>query len=416
VIRLSAARKLPPGAVVDSRGRIDENTPASHPERTNGDGGQRKSKQELARITMHHTVRRISRRLITILSDTTSPSVTRPGLRRATLAAALLAQAAGLSVPSAAVAQQGEEPEQQEQTEGGGIVGSLDRVQASLSETVLKTADNIDGFFATERYQSWLENKSNVRVRLNVDPVENAGTQIGAELKIHLVLPGTSGRLRFVANDDDDGDESAGRGEDFSDETSLALRYLGVQTDKWSLSVDLGVRIKDSDLGFYPRLNVVRTYTMGEKWAGRSEGRFYYYTDTGGRVDLRQYFERKISKSLFFRSRTRAQWFDEEGSDIFPEQRFTLFQSLSYKSALAYEALARTIPESDSVFDPEDLLVEPQDKYNQFQVRLRYRRNVWRPWFYFEVWPIVADTTLAARLRLEVTFGHVRPAQARLGE
>jgi hypothetical protein len=320
------------------------------------------------------------------------------------------------------VAQQVEEAKKQDK-EGGGIVGTIDKVQASLSDTVLKSADSIDGFFATERYNSWENNRSNVRVRLNIDPVENAGTQYGGELKINLLLPGTAGRWRFVANDDDDGDESSGGGEDFTDETSLALRYMGVQTDKWQLSVDLGVRIKDSDLGFYPRLNVIRNYPLGEKWAGRTEGRFYYYTDTGGRVDLRQYFEHKFSKDWFFRSRTRAQWFDEEGSDIFPEQRFTLFQRLSYKSALAYEALARVQPAGDSVFDEEDLLVEPQDKYNQAQVRLRYRRNLWRPWFFVEVWPVVAwpeerdyETTFAGRLRLEVLFGHVTERQTRLGE
>ena len=162
---------------------------------------------------------------------------------------------------------------------------------------------------------------------------------------------------------------------------------------------------------------------MGEKWAGRSEGRFYYYTDTGVRVDLRQYFEHKISKDWFFRSRTRAQYFEEEGSDIFPEQRFTLFQRLGYHSALAYEALAEIIPDDDNVFDDDELLVEPQDKCNQVQVRLRYRRNVWRPWFFFEIWPIVAwteqrdyETTLAARVRLEFLFGHVSQSQTRLSE
>ena len=118
---------------------------------------------------------------------------------------------------------------------------------------------------------------------------------------------------------------------------------------------------------------------------------------------------------MFFRSRTRAQWFDEEGSDIFPEQRFTLYQKLSEKSVLAYEALAGVVPSSDSVFDPPELLVPASDKYNQAQLRLRYRRNVKWPWFFVEVWPIVAwpeerdyDTVLAARLRFEVVLGKVK--------
>ncbi len=55
---------------------------------------------------------------------------------------------------------------------------------------------------------------------------------------------------------------------------------------------------------------------------------------------------------------------------------------------------------------------ELQDNYQNIQLRLRYRRNVWRDWLYVEVWPIVGvaeerdwDTVLGAFFRLEITFG-----------
>jgi len=289
----------------------------------------------------------------------------------------------------------------------------VERVQGRLSQSVLKTADGIDKFFGANTQSAWDDNDSYVRLRLNLDQIQDHGTNFGAQLKIHLVLPGLEGRLRLVSNDDDGVDEQQ-TGQDSRDDSSLALRYVGIQGTQYAVSFDLGLRIKDSDLDPYVRANAYRGYGLGESWAGRTEGRVYYYDKTGGRVDVRQYFERRLSKNIFFRSRTRAEWLDEEGSNIFPEQRFTLFQRLDNKSVLAYEALASVIPASDSAFDPDELLVTPKDKYKQAMLRLRYRRNVKWPWFFVEVWPVVAwpeqrdyDTVLAARLRFEVLFGKV---------
>ncbi len=47
-----------------------------------------------------------------------------------------------------------------------------------------------------------------------------------------------------------------------------------------------------------------------------------------------------------------------------------------------------------------------------FHLRLRYRRNFWRPWMFVEVWPAVGwpeerdwQTVLGVRMRLEINFG-----------
>ncbi|MEM8769695.1 MAG: hypothetical protein AAGE43_19855, partial [Pseudomonadota bacterium] len=72
----------------------------------------------------------------------------------------------------------------------------------------------------------------------------------------------------------------------------------------------------------------------------------------------------------------------------------------------------RRVSIEDSPFDEDDILVPTKDNFHQFQLQMRYRQRLFRPWFYVEVWPIVAwpeerdyDTTLAARIRLEVNFG-----------
>ncbi|HEC13969.1 MAG TPA: hypothetical protein ENI80_12125 [Acidiferrobacteraceae bacterium] len=299
-------------------------------------------------------------------------------------------------------------------------VTKVEDLQSKASELVLKAASRLDSFFFSDRYQAWEDNKTNIRLRLNADSIGNNGTHASVEARFRIVLPGADGRFSLVGNDeDDDGLDSTSN--DFTDESSVAIRYIGVQRENWGTTYDLGLRVRDSKVSTFLRGNVRRVYALGEHWAGRSENRFYWYTDTGFRNDARQYFERRLSKDLFFRSRSRLQWFEEEDG-IFPEQRFTLYQRLDGKSALAYEALAEIIPASRTPFKQSNI-INSSNRYNHAQLRLRYRRNVKWPWFFVEVWPTVAlveerdyELTKAIRLRFEVVFGNVPKNALKLDE
>lgn len=124
---------------------------------------------------------------------------------------------------------------------------------------------------------------------------------------------------------------------------------------------------RDSELAVLGRLNLFTNYKLGQSWAGRSGGRFYVYNDTGGRVDLRQYFERKLSDNFLFRARTRLQWF-EEHIGVFPEQRFSIYQKSDRKSAIVYEAFVEKIPGEDTPFDREDI-TNPKRNYTHLDMR-----------------------------------------------
>ena len=121
-----------------------------------------------------------------------------------------------------------------------------------------------------------------------------------------------------------------------------------------------------------------------------------------------------VSEKLFFRSRTRLQYFEEEDANPFPEQKLTLFHRLSDRVVLAYEAIGEKIPSDDTLFDEDDI-VEPDDAYTPLSLLVRSRFKTRWPWLYVEFWPILAfpeeldySATLAARIRLEVIFGHIR--------
>jgi hypothetical protein len=295
------------------------------------------------------------------------------------------------------------------------------KTQEQLSATVQKLANSVDRFFGSDRYYTWETNQSSIRLRLNFDFIEGQDVELNPNVQFNIFLPGISRRLSLVGNpDDDDGTDS---GEDGRDESELALRWMGGKIGKADSSYDLGIRIKDSNLAGFGRWNLQRNISQEHsRWTPRLTNRHYWYTDTGFRDDFRFYIERAMKEHLFFRARTRLQYYEEQGSNIFPEQRFTLYQRFGKSQILAYEALGEIIPDDDTAFDDDNIDV-PDDKYTNYLVRLRYRTNWLHPWLFVEFWPTVMwpeehdfRTTYAFRLRFELHFGYKRAEPIRIDE
>ena len=288
---------------------------------------------------------------------------------------------------------------------------SVDKLYGSTTKLLRDTVGKVDSFFADNDYSTFQENTSRLRLRLDTSWVQDHGWDIKPKVKFHLVFPGLDGRIRFVMNDDDDSDSEAGAAGDEKD-NDAALRWVGYQGKNTSLSFDLGLRVKSSNLDPFLRMNSAIRYGISKNWYGQTSNRLFYYSKTSWRDDFRQTFNRKISDDLLFRSRSRIQYFDENDFNPFLEQKFSLFQTLNKKSAIAYEALWRQQDVEDSLFDEDEIKGELKDNYQSVQLRLRYRRNVWRDWLYIEFWPVIAkaeerdwDTVLGAFFRLEITFG-----------
>lgn len=300
----------------------------------------------------------------------------------------------------------------------------LDKFHTKGSKFVMGGAERIDSFFAHDERATFEQNNTYVRLRLDADYIEGTNWDIGPKLKLSLRLPGLGDRVRLVVNDDEESDEGVGQG-DSRDDSNIALRWVGKQTNRFGLSLDVGLRINDSDLAEFVRLNAGKKYPLGKKWSGNTTNRLYYYSDTGFRDDLRQYFDRPMgtAKKVLFRSRSRVQYFEEEDENPVWEQKITLFHQISNKHSIAYEALVGNVVADDSPYDADEILVPPQTEYKRAQIRIRYRRNIWRPWLFMEFWPIVAwpeerdyETTYAARFRLEMYFGSIRKNPSTLSE
>lgn len=332
---------------------------------------------------------------------------------------ATIALTALLGYPGSVSAQQESEENKVPETSESRV----DWLYAKATDWFQGGVSRVDRFFVTDEYATHADNQSRLRLRLNTDYIEHHGWDVGVNVKLHLVMPGLNNRVRLVMNDADDDDDTATQASDSTDESDIAFRWIGLRSDRFSLSYDLGARIKDSDLAGFGRINAALRYPLFRKWTGATTNRLYYYSDTGVRNDLRQYFDRQIDDRLLFRSRSRIQYFEENDYNPTFEQKFTLFHKLSERNALAYEALFERYAEEDSLFDDDEIIVPLQDNYKSYSLRVRYRTNVWREWFFLEFWPIVSwpeerdyDTTLGARFRVEINFGQAPKSAAQIDE
>lgn len=287
----------------------------------------------------------------------------------------------------------------------------IDRIHRQSEKMVQRLVGRVDSFFVTDDYATFNDNDSRVRLRLDADHYENAGWDISPRIKLQLVMPGLQNRLRLVVNDGDV-EESGQPANDDSKDNDVAFRWVTNMGDNIALSYDLGIRIQGGGMDEFARVNAGITYPVAGEWQGQTTNRLYYYASAGWRNDFAQRFDRSYGDDLLFRSRSRIQYFQNHSYNPTLEQKFSLFQTLNAHSVLAYEALWRRQSEEESVYGDSDLLIDPQDHYDQFAVQLRYRRSIGRPWFFVEFWPIVYwpeerdwQTSLAARIRFEVNLG-----------
>lgn len=287
----------------------------------------------------------------------------------------------------------------------------IDAIHQASEDLVQKLASSVDGFFVSDEFATFEDNDTRVRLRLNLDHLENDGWDLSPKVKINLQLPGLSERLSLVMNDGDS-DDSEDPTDDDSDENDLALRWMLDKSNDSEIKFDLGLRLEDGSLDPFARLNLNVEYPVSEDWRGRTSNRIYYYSKTGLRNDLRQYFDRRFDDKTLLRSRTRIEYLAENDYNPHLEQRFSLFRTFGERSAIAFEVLWNKESYEDSNFHDEALEIRPQKTYQQYEARVRYRRRTWRPWLYLEIWPLVQwaeerewESLLGFRARLEVNLG-----------
>jgi len=318
---------------------------------------------------------------------------------------------AGPVFAEAAVAGAGA-PDAEDPDTGPGMLASVVRlvedVHGDVSDRFGAFMYGLDDFFAGS-HESDEPNTSFVRVRMDARKSPLDDVELDPSVKLRVVLPRSEQRLRLLLSTEDDDEIIDGVSEGTTlagDEQSLslALRFVRRARDSSSLDFDLGTRQREGRLQLFGRANAEYREPLGERTRLRMRNRYLYYSASGfeNRLNLDITHALDAHGSRVLRASSSAEWRNGRKGAILG-QVLGAYADLDARSAIALEVRASY---------HTSLAGEVRDRYRGHELRVRYRRNVWRPWLFYEFWPSITwpaelgyRRTWNGLLRLEIIIG-----------
>lgn len=277
-----------------------------------------------------------------------------------------------------------------------------DRAQAGMSSWLVGTAAKLDSFFGDPRAIEEDYTETYARLQMGITNSRLHDTEWTSRVYAKVPLPRLSRRLNiFVVGGEEDQsvaakpEESLRRTEKSS---TVGVQYVLDESDRgrWSLSGSLSPNVK---------LRYRYLHPLGEGWYTRYTQSLYWDKDKDTGIELRGDLERVIADNTLLRLTLDADyWRAETGVNWLAGA--ALLHRLNDRSALALDASVSGVS-------------EPTWEVAQYRAGLRYRRNFFRSWLFYEIepalrWtqdPLIATDRMtfdpAITFRLEIQFGKV---------
>ena len=178
---------------------------------------------------------------------------------------------------------------------------------------------------------------------------------------------------------------------------TTAVHYILSATEERNFVVRSGAQFSHGSpvLFVAPRY---RYFVPLAEWGFRFTQEAVWKTDTKWQVDTLFDLERQLPRGFFFRSSLGGTWLDGTNG-YFYSLSFSLRQPLDPKHALDYGWV-------------NSYQTRPVYELSEILFLIRYRQNVWRDWFFFEVAPQIRfprsenfDSTPGILFRFEMYFG-----------
>jgi len=191
-------------------------------------------------------------------------------------------------------------------------------------------------------------------------------------VSMNIELPHTNERLNLLLQSEDEDVRESQLLESPENVTySAALRFIIQNTERWSSSVDAGIRWALPPDPFV-RLRVRRPVYF-DYWNLNMRQEFNYYTSEGYGSVTELTFDRPIDTQRLFR-------LDSEAEYLLNNDYFTLMYGAGLyheiNSIYAYAVLAKAT--GDSEFGPT---------FDEYEFGVRLRRRVYREWMFAEIYP-----------------------------
>jgi hypothetical protein len=288
----------------------------------------------------------------------------------------------------------------------GPKMGFIDTLHGKISERLLTTAVWLDSFFEDERVQKEI-NQSYIRFRYDLFHENRAAATYRPTVSMRLALPQLEKKAHLVVSAEQPEPVSstpvpAGTTRDrigVTDERNVttAVHYILRATEEQNFVVRSGAQFSHGSpvLFVAPRY---RYFVPLAAWGFRFTQEAVWKTDTKWQMNTLFDLERQLPRAFFFRSSLGGTWLDGTNG-YFYSLSFSLRQPIDPKHALDYGWI-------------NSYQTRPVYELSEILFIIRYRQNVWRDWFFFEVAPQIRfprsgnfDGTPGILFRFEMFFG-----------
>jgi hypothetical protein len=275
---------------------------------------------------------------------------------------------------------------------------AADRAHGAISFGVNAAAQWVDSFFDDPRY---IAEDASTKLRISQAGFLEQGESMEYKTRanVSIDIPRFENRVRlFAAGEEDEQETSStpsGSIQDSTNDPTVGVQYFAKSTKKLNVSLTAGVKVDSAELFIGPRLR--RTVRL-DAWQLAFTQRVRWFTEKGWEATTRFDFERLLSENLFFRHSIDGRWREEDEGYRY-EIRPTLIQRLASKKALEYRW--------NNLFK-----TRPNHRLEESVVSIRFRRNIWRKWLFYEIDPQIAfrndddfDPEPGITFLVEIVFG-----------
>lgn len=263
----------------------------------------------------------------------------------------------------------------------------IDKSLGYVLTTSHKFANWVDSFFDDTRTQ---DVKNQTRLKLGYWVFRDQEDEYNDEnfyYSIKVKLPKLEERFQlFIGNEDDDDTLRNASGGVFPEQVGNEETFLGIRAfdllnlkDKipGSFSTSFGIGYNDGKIN--PRVEPRYIYRHNwDTWSLYFRQKVRWSRNKKWQTETLVDFDRALSERFFFRLSNEL-WWDQENDDFEGYEYYVrpiIAQRLKGKQALQYEWNNR-------------FRSEPEHDLAATSLLLRYRRQVWKPWFFVEVAPQV---------------------------
>ena len=276
-----------------------------------------------------------------------------------------------------------------------------DETQAYVNTQFCEPALWFDNFFASERVFREGVAGTYIRWRNEFSYDEEEFFKFNSDISFSVEMPGLQNRLRLTFESDEDEtlrDVTPGDKQNTTNSLGLQLDVAKNTRSKFNISVSFSPRIRLRYRYTYPVFDSVILRLTQEVQREKAVNSSRTLID----------FEKLFANRLFFRSSSEGK-LSEEYDGLNWLQAFVLFQRVSKKASLSYEASANGI-------------TQPRSLALSYRLGVRFRKNFHRRWLFYEIapemsWPITLDAQSQQIVkgrrskwliffRLEVHFGN----------